>query len=584
VAAIIVHCKWHKTDVLCKHDNCNVSELKVEMEYLVIVSICLVLVLIVVHQLNLNTAEKQIDKIRKKWSKPKTDPFNFDSIGKYVENVPSHNFHRLSDQTIDDIDFYSLFAFVDRTISKVGQQFFFKKLLEPVNTRSHDLENFIHLFTINEVIREQVQLQLVKLSNRDAYNICELLKPNLLRKPKWFKLLSLNLVLLVTLLFFSIKFSIAFVLLIVPVSLNIFLHYWNKANTFRFSRSFNQLDVLLNVSKALMNKNDQFFDKSVHSSISKLQSFQRIVTLIEGDRGGGLRDELSQLFTYVIELLKAIFLVEVFTLFKITKELEDKQSDILIVFNYVGRIDSSLSIASLRMGDKETCLPSFTSASKTLVVMKMYHPLIEDCVPNDLTIDGKGILITGSNMSGKSTFLRTILINSILAQTINTCFADEFSLPVVKQFSCIRIDDNIFEGKSYYFEEVKVISSLLEQVEFRFQNLFVLDEVFRGTNAVERIAAAKAVLSYLNRNANIVIVSTHDIELAELLAEEYDLYHFTETVENDELCFDHTIKEGLLKTRNAIRMLELAEFPIEVTTEAKQISTVLMTKRINEKA
>lgn len=182
-------------------------------------------------------------------------------------------------------------------------------------------------------------------------------------------------------------------------------------------------------------------------------------------------------------------------------------------------------------------------------------------------------------MSGKSTFLRTLLINSLLAQTIHTCFADEFVSPILKQFSSIRIDDNLFEGKSYYLQEVTIMRSLLEQVDSPNQNLFVLDEVFKGTNTVERIAAAKAILSYLNRNDNIVIVSTHDIELAEMLNHEYDLFHFTESVENNELHFDHIIKAGPLKTRNAIKILELANYPIDITQEAKQLSAALTITR-----
>jgi DNA mismatch repair ATPase MutS len=178
-------------------------------------------------------------------------------------------------------------------------------------------------------------------------------------------------------------------------------------------------------------------------------------------------------------------------------------------------------------------------------------------------------------MSGKSTFLRTLAMNSILAQTIYTCFADEFVSPIFKQHSSIRIDDNLFDGKSYYFQEVNIMAALLAEVNSPHQNFFVLDEVFKGTNTIERIASAKAILSYLNRNNNVVIVSTHDIELAPMLELEYDLYHFTETIENNELHFDHIIKAGQLRTRNAIKILELSNYPTDITNEARQLSSSL---------
>jgi DNA mismatch repair ATPase MutS len=272
--------------------------------------------------------------------------------------------------------------------------------------------------------------------------------------------------------------------------------------------------------------------------------------------------------------------VEVFTLYKLTRELENKKTSIEALFNYVGNIDASISIASLREGKGKTCRPTLVSPKKELLVKRMYHPLIENCVPNDLALSSKSILITGSNMSGKSTFLRTLTINSILAQTIYTCFADEFVSPILKQHSSIRIDDNLFDGKSYYFQEVNIMASLLSEVDSSHQNLFVLDEVFKGTNTIERIAAAKAILSYLNRNDNIVVVSTHDIELADMLDHEYDLYHFTETVENNELHFDHSIKAGQLRTRNAIKILELSNYPADVTNEARQISSTFVASKI----
>ncbi len=357
-----------------------------------------------------------------------------------------------------------------------------------------------------------------------------------------------------------------------------FLHYWNKNNTFQFLKSFPQLENLISVAKAILRKGEPFYDDLVAKSVNELQSFQRKAFLINFNNNSGIQGELSQLGAYLSELIKGIFLIEVLALYRITHELENKKNAIRMIFDYIGYIDSSLSIASLRSGKETTCIPLFVHSAKELHVKNLFHPLVENCVKNSLSIKGKSILITGSNMSGKSTFLRTLAINSVLAQTIHTCFADEFTTPILKQYSSIRIDDSLMDGRSYYFEEVDVIASLLVRVNEPSQNLFVLDEVFRGTNTLERIASAKAILSYLNRGDNIVIVSTHDIELAGMLEHEYDLYHFTETVENSELHFDHTIKAGPLRTRNAIKILELSSYPADVVAEAKRISNDLTSK------
>src|SRR5690606_21067574 len=204
-----------------------------------------------------------------------------------------------------------------------------------------------------------------------------------------------------------------------------------------------------------------------------------------------------------------------------------------------------------------------------------YHPLLVGFVSNSIALKNKSALLTGSNMSGKTTFIRTIGINAILAQTINTCFAREFIMPALKIHSVIRISDDLLSDKSYYFEEVGSIRDVLKESVSGFQHLFLLDEIFKGTNTVERIAAGKSVLSYLNNGDNIVLITTHDLELAEFLSETFDLYHFTEIIEDETILFDYKIKTGNLKTTNAIRILELNNYPPEVIAEAKQLADVL---------
>lgn len=550
------------------------------MEYLILGSIIIILVFLVIQYLNKQKLKRKIGQIRSAWSKPKTESFHFDSIRKYADKAKESEFHRLTDQTIEDIDFYGLFTFIDRTNSKVGQQFLFKKAIEPTSNINDQSQRLIELFANDQKLREEIQLELLKLNDNDAYHISSLLQDKLLERPKWFRFLIFDIVIVVCLFLISFKFPVLIIVLIIPVIINTHLHYWNKSNTFQFIRSFPQLNLLIYVSKIISKKGELFYSESVEESISNLKSFQQKASLINFDNTSGVQGELSQIVTYLFELIKAILLIEVFTLFKVIKELETKQHSVMTLFNYIGNIDASISIVSLRAGTSKTCQPVLAQAKKEVLAKSMYHPLIDNCVANDLSISDKGILITGSNMSGKSTFLRTLTINSILAQTIYTCFADEFVSPILKQYSSIRIDDNLFQGKSYYFQEVNIMASLLAEVESPYQNLFVLDEVFKGTNTVERIAAAKAILSYLNRNNNIVVVSTHDIELSDMLEGEYDLYHFTETIEENKLHFDHKIKLGQIRTGNAIKLLELSNYPADVISEARQISTTLRTARI----
>lgn len=545
------------------------------INYFIWAAILILVVALIERASNKRRLKKKIEQIRLQWSKPKIENFDFDGIGKYAEVSQSDGFHQLTEQTIHDIDLYKVFAFIDRTTSRVGQQFLFKKAIQPTNLSKNPLDPFIQVFAANTGLREDIQLELSKLDSRDAYYISSLLGDTQLKKPKWFWLLYVNIIVLIGLFLLSFRFPFCIILMLAPVTINMFVHYWNKGNTFQFIRSFPQLSILMTVCENILKEGNQFSNEQVSKSISDLKPFQRKSILLSLKSSTGLEAELSLIGLYLVELMKIFLLIEVFTLFRILKELETKRASIATLFAYIGEIDSAISILSLRSGSLKTCEPNLTSSKKEIAVTGIYHPLVDNCVKNDFAISGKSILITGSNMSGKSTFLRTVAINSILAQTIFTCFADRFDSPLLKQFSSIRIDDNLFEGKSFYFQEVKSVGSLIAASEQQQQNLFVLDEVFKGTNTVERIASAKAILSYLNRKNNIVIVATHDIELAEMLTYEYDLYHFTETVERNQLYFDHQLKVGQLKTRNAIKLLELSDYPSEIIEEANRISQQL---------
>lgn len=527
-----------------------------------------------------NTRSKKrnrLDKIRYDWGRSKSDYFPFHRITSYAEVQKQKFFHQLSEQTLRDIDFNELFQFIDRTTTKPGQQYLYNKLIRPSGNSEEltTLNSQVKFFSDHAAIREGVQQDLLALSHSDAYHIAALLNDRLLERPKWLKWLIAYTVVVLLLLLLIPFYKIVVLFLLVPALLNMVLHFWNKGNTDSFTKSFPQLNVLIHLSEKLLQKELPHQKENVAQAIAALKPFQLKIKLLNLGQDGSIKDDLAQLGVYFTDLIKAFFLVEIHVLYHLTKELENRQHHVATLFEYVGNIDLTISIASLRAGGKVVCEPRLIARSKKISFKNIYHPLVKNCVTNTLSVHSKSVLITGSNMSGKTTFLRTLMINSVLAQTIYTCFAEEFTTPIVKQFSSIRIDDDLLKGSSYYFEEINIMASLVNEANSGHQNLFVSDEVFKGTNTIERIASAKAILSYLNKGDNLVFVSTHDIELSGILADEYDLYHFTETIDNGQLHFDHRIKVGPLTTRNAIRLLELSSYPEEITSEANRISSQL---------
>jgi DNA mismatch repair ATPase MutS len=524
-----------------------------------------------------NRRKKNREKLLEVFGKIKDESFDFEQIESYFQKKDNSNvFQVLSDKTCNDLDFQELFMFIDRTNSKIGQQYLYNKLRTiPFGSEKNvRQEKLIEEFNNNLDFRVSIQNQLCKLNESETFYITSLFQDELLKPPKWYfvvRLLSFTSALSLIISFFYSK--MLFVLLGVFI-INMLIHYWNKKNLYHYFGSIPQLVRLNGIARKLF-KNPTLKEinpnliKSINiiDKVRNHMSFFNMEAKLQGDFQAG--------FWIVFELFKTLFLIEPLLLFGALRQLDTKRKEIEEVFIFVGYIDSIISVASLRKGLSNYCIPKIIDEQKTVVAKEAYHPLIFECVKNSIHVDKKSILLTGSNMSGKTSFIRTIGINVITGLTLNTCFAEQFSMPRLRVYSAIRISDDLMNDKSYYFEEVLIIKEMIDKSGNENPNLFLLDEIFKGTNTIERISAGKAVLSALTKANNIVFVSTHDIELADLLKNEYGLYHFSEIVDNKTVDFDYKLKEGKLKNRNAIRILQINDYPENIINEAIKISTDL---------
>jgi ABC-type multidrug transport system ATPase subunit len=523
------------------------------------------------------TKKKITQRLTRSFGEIKDDPFYFDSIEKYFRNKDHTGaFHILSDKTCNDLDFNELFKFVDRTTSKIGQQFLYNTLrtIPSKNDTFTEQEKLIQNITNDSKLRLYIQFQLDKLTRESSYFITTLFQDELLKKPKWFFIIPvLSFSSLMSILLIPSTPQFFFVLLVVMI-INLAIHYWNKQNLHEYLGIIPHLLILTKVTKKLLKcKVLKEISEGVPESISSIEKIRRHMSFFKLEVQ--MQTDIGTAFLTLLELIKALFLLEPLLLFGVLKQLDTKRREIENVFSFVGYVDTLVSISSLRHGLKSFCLPQIENNQKILDAKEIYHPLIINCVSNSIHVSGESILLTGSNMSGKTTFIRTIGLNIITGLTINTCFARQFCFPRLKIFSAIRLSDNLMNDKSYYFEEVLTIKEMIERSQTRESNLFLLDEIFKGTNTIERISAGRAVLSYLNNKNNIVFVSTHDIELAELLKDTYKLYHFSEQVEDKTVDFDFKLKEGKLTNRNAIKILEINDYPEQIIAEAVELSKEL---------
>ena len=199
------------------------------------------------------------------------------------------------------------------------------------------------------------------------------------------------------------------------------------------------------------------------------------------------------------------------------------------------------------------------------------HPLLpaDTRVANDVQIGGPGhvLIVTGSNMAGKSTLLRALGLNVALALAGGPVCAEELTLPLVRLRASMRIDDSLQRGASYFHAELSRLRMVVADLTQGAPVLFLLDELLRGTNARARHQGARAVILHLLGRGALGVVATHDIALSELadeLPERAHNVHFTDVFEQGEMLFDYKLREGVVKTSNALRLLRLAGIDVEV--------------------
>ncbi|WP_425447413.1 MutS-related protein [Dethiothermospora halolimnae] len=229
----------------------------------------------------------------------------------------------------------------------------------------------------------------------------------------------------------------------------------------------------------------------------------------------------------------------------------------------IGEMEALSSLATLGYNNPKWSTPIIANEPSTIRIKEIFHPLlIDNPVSNDVTIKepSRILLITGSNMSGKSTFLRTIGINLVLAYTGAKVCASTMVTSIMNIQTCMRTKDNMEKGVSSFYAELKRIEKIIVASQGTKQVFFLLDEILKGTNSFDRHTGAKMILKQLYNNNGMGLVSTHDLELGELEEEtkgSIKNYHFEEYYNNNKIYFDYKLKNGISNTRNALYLLRM---------------------------
>jgi len=500
----------------------------------------------------------------------------------------------LDARTWADLDMDAVFATLDRTASTLGQHALYHRLrTAPVAAHLDTFDALVSRLDADRGWRERAQIALARLRDPHGYDLWWLGRPDALDTRPWFVLFPL---------LTATTLLLAVLALVVPYTtpafiglflINVAVRYLTDRRLIALANAFRQIAPLVTTAEAL-----RFLDGddirplvgAIRTDTPSLRRLKTIARWIGGNpmmlpmEAGPLVLLVQDALTVAYDYLNLAFLLDGTGVYIGARDLRLHHAGLLRVIAAMGEVDAAISTASFRTG-REWTRPRFRQPGTVAELAGVRHPLLADAVPNSVSLaPGRGLLITGSNMSGKSTFLRTVGTTAVLAQTLHTCLASAYEAPVFHVRSCIGRSDDLAGGKSYYVAEVEALLELVQASTDRATHLFLLDELFRGTNAVERIAGGQAVLLELlsdasGPNLHIVIAATHDGELVDLLPERYAAFHFGDAVGPDGLTFDHRLQPGPATTRNAIALLRSQGAPPNLVERALACAAALDAQR-----
>ncbi len=476
----------------------------------------------------------------------------------------------VDDITWNDLDMDDVYKRTNNTQTSVGEEYLYYLLRSPVfdGKALEERGRLVEYFSKNPVEREKLQMILAGLGKRRYAGIHDFFMNKTEALPRSGHYALLSAALLLSPLTLLINTSLGFVL-IVAISLTNILTYYKAKNdreTYldRLSYIVELIRCASKISKGGIGQINAYSEKlgklSVHFRSLAINSFYQLFYTTND---------------VIFEPLKSTFLIELIAFQKLAELLDNHKDEIRELYETVGFLDCIVSIASYRESLEFHTVPSLYESSGTrpasLHFTDAFHPLIENPTVNSIDIV-KPVLITGSNASGKSTFLKMAAINAIFAQTIYTCLAREYDSSYFMIFSSMALKDDVANGRSYYVTEINSLKRIIDNMNGPYPLLCMVDEVLRGTNTVERIAASSMILDDLSERNCIIVAATHDIELATILKDQYDNYHFHERFEGNSIFFEYKIHPGKSTTRNAIKLLRIMGYPDQIVNSAEDMA------------
>lgn len=496
-----------------------------------------------------------------------------ESISHYARRHEGEPF-MIDDITWNDLQMDEIFIRMNNTLSSCGEDVLYQMLRQPQMHREvlEERERLIAYFQTHEEERIQVLTRVKEVKKIWKMSIADYIDAlkdvDRTGRAKYPMLAGLSVAAIIATL---IKPIPCMFLLLLMLCVSAMVHTRDSKKIEPYLNCFVCILRLLRAAdqfEKLDNPVIQTYLDRIREGRKKMKNFRRGAFLVASTNS--VQDGLEAI---VVSYLRIIFQVDFIKFYSMLKHVEGNEAIIEDMYQAIGELDALIAVASFRESLPYYSLPEFTETDNaegaSLEVEELYHPLIADPVVNGIRMQ-RGVLITGSNASGKSTFLKTIAINTILAQTVHTCIAKQYRGSFLKVLTSMALRDNLAGGESYYMVEIRSLKRILEECEKPEPVLCIVDEVLRGTNTIERIAASSQILHSLAKPGVLAMAATHDIELSYILEKEYDNYHFEEEIQEKDVVFDYKLRTGRAMTRNAIRLLAMIGYDPKIIEAAQE--------------
>lgn len=495
------------------------------------------------------------------------------SVGCYFRAHASDR--AIDDITRNDLGLDGVYMEINNTGSCIGEEYLYSVINDPSFDKAEldERERVIRLFSEDAGLREKVAVRMHDIGTLRNISVYEYMRRlGDVRVESNFIHICQALLLLAAIAFIFVDPPKGVLATVAVFTVNVLTYFKRKSEIEAYFAVIACIIRMIDSARELSKLDDDrlsLYTERLKKCAASFAGMRRGSSLVVPK---GISTDILQSF---LDYIRMAFHMDLIKFNLILDTFLNRDNDFEELFRVLGFLDAMISVASYREYIGRWCVPETPELGPgqnvQLDTVNIAHPLIDEPVVNSIKTDSS-VLITGSNASGKSTFIKTLAINTILAQSIHTVLADSFSCPAVRVMSSMALADNLASGESYYIVEIRSLKRILDAMQGETPVLCFIDEVLRGTNTLERIAASAQILRTMAGGRSLCFAASHDIELTFILEKIYSNYHFEEHVEANDVLFDYRLKEGRAMTRNAIKLLGMLGYSDDIIGSAQQMA------------